>query len=146
MIRHSDPAMRQRPKLANAPNALLQAVVAEVERRVKSVDGREVTACADEINELLGNWDARLPTFYTNPRAPNKSLLISAELNAQRRATGRLPPTAWPTLNNMRSVEPSTRFRMAEGLNSALSAVVQATPSGPDQSPSQLPRWRKSNG
>lgn len=146
MIRHSHPAMRQGPKLANAPNALLQAVVAEVERRVKSIDGREVTACADEINERLGNWDSRSPTFYTNKRAPNKALLISAELNAQRRATGRLPPAAWPTMNNMRSVEATTRFRMAEGLSSASATVGQAAPGGPDQLPPQQPRWRKSNG
>lgn len=146
MIRHSHPAMQQSPKLSNAPDALLQAVVAEIERRVNSIDQREVKACEAEINERLDNWDSRIPTYYTNSHSPNKSLLISADLNAQRRATGRLPPAAWPTMNNMRSVEASTRFRMAEGLSSGPPAASPSAPDSPDQPAPQQPRWRKSNG
>ncbi|MDD2091224.1 DNA/RNA helicase [Pseudomonas aeruginosa] len=144
MIRHSHPAMQQSPKLSNAPDSLLQGVVEEIERRVKSIDQREIKACEMELNERLENWDSRAPSFYTNPNAPNKSLLISADLNAQRRATGRLPPAAWPTMNNMRSVEASTRFRMAEGLSSP--SPRAAVSESPDEPTPRQPRWRKPNG
>lgn len=147
MVRHSAQAMKQSPKLSGAPDSLLQAVVAEIERRVASIDPREVDACGDEINERLDNWDAREPTYYNNGRAPNKSLMISADLNAQRRASGRLPPAAWPTMNNMRSVEASTRFRMAEGLSAVPRARGAPPADGSDQPPAApQPRWRRSNG
>lgn len=146
MIRHSDPAMHQSPKLSNAPDALLQNVVAEIERRVDSIDQREIKACETEINERLDNWDSRNPTSYESRYSPNKSLLISADLNAQRRATGRLPAAAWPTMNNMRSVEPSTRFRMAEGLSSSSPSARHVVPGESDPPPTKQPRWRKVNG
>lgn len=149
MIRHLDPAMRQRPRLQDAPDSLLADVVNEIERRVLAIDPREKSACAREIDERLDNWQSRSPTYYVNPKSFNKSLLISAELNARRRATGRLPPDAWPTMNNMRSVEATTPFRMAEiltnsgtGATLAKGAATHAT--GQDQRPQ--PRWRKANG
>jgi hypothetical protein len=146
MIRHSHPAMQRSPNLSNAPDELLQAVVAEIERRVKSIDGREVKACENEINERLENWDSRVPTYYMSSHSLNRSLLISADLNAQRRATGRLPPAGWPTMNNMRSVEASTRFRMAEALSPGSPAADTGAPANSDQSAPLHPRWRRSNG
>lgn len=146
MIRHSHPGMQRSPKLINAPDALLQDVVAEIERRVASIDSREVMACENEINERLDNWDSRNPTHYKNPHMPNKSLLISADQHAQRLATGRLPAAAWPTMNNMRSVEASTRFRMAEVLIPGSPVASSDSQDGLDQSIPQQPRWRRSNG
>ncbi len=145
MIRHADAAMVPSPNLSNASTSLLQSVVEEIERRVKSIDPREFSECRSEIDERLDNWESRKPTFYSNPNAPNKSLLISADLNAQRRATGRLPPAAWPTMNNMRSVEASTRFRMAEGL-SIRSLTSGAAAASTDQPAPRQPRWRKAHG
>ena len=142
MIRHSNAAMIRSPKLSGAPDDLLKSVVDEIERRVNSIDPREASACESEINERLDNWDTREPTFYVNARAPNKSLLISADLNAQRRATGRLPPAAWPTMNNMRSVEASTRFRMTEGLSDGRRVTSPGAADSPDQSAAAQPRWR----
>jgi helicase-like protein len=146
MIRHSNPALEQRPKLSDAPDALLFDVVAEIERRVQAIDPREMLSCADEINERLGNWEARAPVHYNNRYKPNQSLLISADLNAQRRATGRLPPAAWPTMNNMRSVEASTRFRMAEALRDPSAVIGPGAPDQPEQPARAQPRWRKPNG
>ncbi|WP_081677813.1 helicase-related protein [Novilysobacter defluvii] len=143
MIRHGDPAMRSRPDLGAAPDSLLAHVVAEIERRVSSVDERELRACSSEVDERLGNWDARKPVAYNNRWKPNESLLISADLNAQRRAAGRLPPAAWPTMNNMRSVEASTRFRMAEVLRPRGGRPSDQT-AGTTQKP--VPRWRKTSG
>jgi len=148
MIRHADPAMAKRPRLADAPNGLLADVVDEIERRVLAIDPREKNACAQEIDDRLDNWEARSPVFYSNPKSFNKSLLISADLNARRRATGRLPPDAWPTMNNMRSVEASTPFRMAEVLTElvpgATAPDANAGATTPDARPQ--PRWRRANG
>ena len=149
MIRHGDTSMAQRPDLSRAPDDLLSDVVTEIERRVASIDNREKDACNDEIDERLSNWQDRAPSAYNNPYRPNKSLLISADLNAQRRATGRLPAAAWPTMNNMRSVEATTRFRMAESLSTGNTTVTIATTeqdSGDGLPPRSVPRWRGGNG
>lgn len=146
MIRHSDPAMAQRPKLEDAPPGLLQDVVEEIERRVLAVDQRESDACGKELDDHLYNWESRSPTFYSNPYNINKSLLVSADLNARRRAMGRLPPDAWPTMNNMRSVEASTPFRMAEVLTDA-AAGAAAQPAGDGGATTKpQPAWRRRNG
>lgn len=146
MIRHSDPALERKPDLAAASDSLLVEVVGEIERRVRAIDPREVDACGDELNDRLENWEARAPAHYSNSFQSNRSLLISADLNAQRRATGRLPPAAWPTMNNMRSVEASTRFRMAEVLRDPKAEPASAKPGTPDQSERPQPRWRRKNG
>jgi hypothetical protein len=148
MIRHGAAAMAQRPDLTQAPNDLLQDVIAEIERRVDSIDSRENTACTKELDERLQNWGDRSPEFYNQPHKPNKSLLISADLNAQRKATGRLPSGAWPTMNNMRSVEATTRFRMAEMLTGkppATAADIKADPNAAVLPNVNVPRWRKSD-
>lgn len=147
MIRHADPVMAQRPRLADAPSGLLADVVEEIERRVIAVDAREKDACAQEIDDRLDNWQARSPVYYSNPRNFSQSLLISADLNARRRAMGRLPPDAWPTMNNMRSVEASTPFRMAEVLtNSGAGSSAPAAGADADTSARPQPRWRRPNG
>jgi len=149
MIRHGNPVMVD-PDLTKAPAELLQAVVAEIERRVDAVDPREKAACSAELDELLDNWFARAPKQYSDPHKPKQSLLISADVNARRRATGRLPPDAWPTMNNMRSVEATTPFRMAEVLAnrsgapwSAASASPAASASGGTAPTRPVPPWRR---
>lgn len=144
MIRHSDPVMAQRPKLEDAPSALLQDVVEEIERRVLAVDPRESAACSKELDDHLYNWQSRSPKFYSNPFDVKKSLLVSADLNARRRAMGRLPPDAWPTMNNMRSVEASTPFRMAEVLTAA--AGPRPVESDGNAAAQSQPPWRRRNG
>lgn len=147
MIRHGAVCMIKRPDLSRAPDDLLASVVEEIERRVESIDSREKTACSIEIDERLRDWEARAPLSYNNAHQPSKSLLISADLNAQRRASGRLPTVAWPTMNNMRSVEATTRFRMAEVLTSGSSERLRETEKNPNDSSSvtPAPRWRKNN-
>ncbi len=102
-------------------------------------------------HELLQSWDVRKPTYYYNDRDVNKSLMQSAERHARRRAAGRNVGAAWPTMNNMRSVEPSSRFRMAEVLtmprnNQAAADVTPGTgtPQTPQNEPPRpVPRWRR---
>ncbi len=151
MIRHGSPLMRKRPDLAAAPAKLLQDVVAEIERRVGAIDHRELAQVQREIDERLIDWENRSPISYINPHQPNKSLLQSADRYAQRKAAGRTPGSAWPTMNNMRSVEPGTRFRMAERLT-ARSAGAPATgddtaaPASDGAPARPAPRWRRNNG
>jgi superfamily II DNA/RNA helicase len=149
MVRHGSKNMSKKPKLSNAPNDLLSDVIEEIERRVVSIDPSEMTGCADELDDLLQNWEDRDPVAYSNPFKPNSSLLISADINAQRKASGRLPANAWPTMNNMRSVEATTRFRMAEFLKDSSSTSISSgsTNSTSDTAtPATVPRWRKNNG
>jgi hypothetical protein len=148
MIRHGDASMAARPDLSRAPNELLVAVFEEIQRRVASIDSREKDACTRELEERLENWESRAPGGYMNRHQPNKSLLISADVHAQRRATGRLPAAAWPTMNNMRSIEAATRFRMTD----VLAPPPPASPGGGgDAAPDAVhpagpvPRWRRPN-
>ena len=146
MVRHGDQSMASRPLFTDAPSNLLMDVIEEIERRVMSIDPREKNACAAELDERLQNWEDRAPTAYNNRHKPNQSLLISADLNAQRRAMGRLPAAAWPTMNNMRSVEASTRFRMAEVLKDPAAKPGTDTLAGEGDQARPQPRWRRSNG
>ena len=147
MVRHGDPSMAATPDLAQAPEALLREVVSEIERRINSIDPPELSESQGEIDEGLGDWEARCPVAYLNKKRPNQSLLQYAEDHANKKAAGRLPGAAWPAMNTMRSVEPSTRFRLTE----ALAANPARNPAGPiqpgndgtatDERPQ--PRWRK---
>ena len=69
-----------------------------------------------ELERCLDTWEFRAPRSYWWARQVRNSLLQDAERAATMRAMGRLPGEAWPTLNNMRSVEASTRYRLAEWL------------------------------
>lgn len=151
MLRHGDSQLRDRPDLSTAPNRLLKKVVSEIERRVNIVDPQELAAASAEIDELLQSWDIRNPIYYYNDQKVNKSLMQSAERYARRRAAGRNVGAAWPTMNNMRSVEPSSRFRMTEVLtpprgnqpSEKKSAVAEADRTLKDETPRAVPRWRR---
>jgi hypothetical protein len=59
---------------------------------------------------------SRKPEYYWWSYKPDISLLQDAERVATQRAMGKKVGSAWPTMNNLRSVETSTRFRLAEKL------------------------------
>ena len=155
MIRHGAGAMRDRPRLADAPDELLETVVTEIERRIQHIDARELGNARNELDDRLEDWESRAPAIYFSPRKPNQSLLQSADRHARRRAAGRLTGAAWPTMNNMRSVEASTPFRMAEILSSAPRAGRNSppTPGGTLPAEGAAPatekpgrRWRRRSG
>jgi hypothetical protein len=153
MIRHGDRAMLDRPALDRASDSFLEGVVSEIERRVQSIDAREIEHTREELDDRLDDWLSRAPNSYFNPRRPDASLLQSAERYARRRAAGRLGGAAWPTMNNMRSVEPSTPFRMTEVLASGRAGQpAPQTPttnqSGDNGKAEEVPvrRWRRRNG
>ena len=90
-------------------------LISDIVRRSSAIDPEE-TAVQFELERCLDSWEFRAPASYWWPWRPGSSLLQDAERAAALRAVGRRPGEAWPTLNNMRSVEPSTRFRLAERL------------------------------
>jgi hypothetical protein len=83
--------------------------------RASVIDQREIDV-EDELHRRVQIWEARHPEEYWHEFKPGKSLLQSAERAAARRALGYSPGEAWPTMNNMRSVEAGTPFRLAPKL------------------------------
>ena len=143
MIRHGEPAMHNKPSLDLASDMYLQGVVGEIERRIGNIDPRELESAKEEIDKLLDDWAARRPNEYMNDYRVNVSLMQSADRHVRRRAAGLLTGAAWPTMNNMRSVEPSTRFRMKEERND-----VNNNPGLPADTvtgDTEQPRWRRKN-
>lgn len=115
LVRHLIPRMLDSPDLRGATDDALSAIVDEIVRRARAVDPSETMVRA-EIDARLDQWRLRAPATYWNDWQTRGSLLQSAERAATQRALGRSPGDAWPTLNNMRNVEPSSMFRLAEVL------------------------------
>jgi hypothetical protein len=114
LVRHLVPGMLDRPGLEDDEIGTILNLVDDVVNRAAIIDPDE-TAVREELEMLVETWRRRAPKYYWTRQA-TRSLLQDAERAATLRAMGRLPGDAWPTLNNMRSVEASTRFRLAERL------------------------------
>lgn len=114
LVRHLVPGMLDRPVLDDAAIGAAKVLIDDVVRRAKNIDPQE-SAVRMELERCLETWEFRAPKSYWTRQVRN-SLLQDAERAATLRAMGRLPGEAWPTLNNMRSVEASTRYRLAERL------------------------------
>ena len=153
MIRHGSEKMHTSPDLANAGDDFLGEVVNAIEKRVKSVDAREFDSLSEELNELLSDWDALSPKQYLmNKFKPRDGSLIQyADDHAKRIASGRAPGLAWPLMNTMRSVEPSSRFRITERLaqfkssNNQTDEAPTVDSGGSAEVVRDVPRWRKGN-
>ncbi len=115
LIRHIVPGMIDNPTLDdNAINAS-KDIINDIVRRAAAVDPKEQNVRL-ELESYLERWELRSPSSYWGRQVRN-SLLQNAERAATLRAMGRMPGEAWPTLNNMRSIEASSRFRLAERLS-----------------------------
>ncbi len=114
LVRHLVPGMIDRPTLDDAAIDATKNLIDDIAHRAAAIDPQEA-AVRMELERCLDIWEFRAPRSYWN-RQVSGSLLQDAERAATLRAMGRLPGEAWPTLNNMRSVEASTRFRLAEWL------------------------------
>ena len=115
MIRYGVDSMLDTPRISDDQLAAAAAVIDEIVSRASSVDPSE-TRVRRELERRLNDWEARQPRTYWNDRQSKQSLLQSAERAAAQRTLGRAIGDAWPTMNNMRSVEPAVRFRLAERL------------------------------
>ena len=115
LVRHLAPGMLDKPILDDDAVAAAQDLIGDIVQRASAIDPQEAAAVRLELERCLDTWETRAPRSYWT-RQVSHSLLQDAERAAALRAMGRVPGQAWPTLNNMRSVEPSTRFRLAEWL------------------------------
>ncbi len=144
MVRHSIPGMEEneRASLSIAATASIDRIWDEIQRRISSVDPKELTEAVRELDGALLDWEDRQPSFYHFVRKPRQSLMQYAETFARKVASGRRPGTAWPTMNNMRNVEPATRFRIVESL--AGRGGSHADSNEPDPAVgTETPRWRR---
>jgi hypothetical protein len=120
LVRHLAPQMLDRPTLDDDAIGAARNLIEDIVQRASRIDPQE-TAVRSELERCLDTWEFRAPRSYWSRRISG-SLLQDAERAATLRAMGRMPGEAWPTLNNMRSVEASTRFRLAERLRERMSA------------------------
>ena len=116
-VRHLIPGMAGQSdvRLTEEKRGLVEELVCKIALRAERIDSEETEVSA-ELEKLLNDWEARSPQQYWDEFRPAASLLQSAEKAAQKRALGREPGNAWPTMNTMRSVEVGSAFRMAERL------------------------------
>ena len=114
-VRHLVPGMRDTPRLDDDAIEAAHAIINDIAHRADDIDPDEHSV-AEELHRLLTTWQKRAPSTYWNDRQIGRSLLQSAERAATLRALGKGVGDAWPTMNNMRSVEPSTPFKLKEGL------------------------------
>ncbi|HCT7101462.1 helicase-related protein [Pseudomonas aeruginosa] len=114
-VRHLVPGMLDQPVLDANAEAAARVLIEQIAARADRIDPDE-TAVKDELIERLDIWAARNALGYWLEYKPRDSLLQSAERAATEKALGRSPGEAWPTMNNMRSVETGTPFRLAEWL------------------------------
>lgn len=116
-VRHLIPGMTGQSdvRLTEERRELVEQLVHKIVLRAERIDSEE-TEVGAELEKLLNDWQARSPQKYWDEFRPATSLLQSAEKAAQKRALGREPGNAWPTMNTMRNVEVGSAFRMAERL------------------------------
>ena len=114
LVRHLAPGMLDRPVLDDDALDAAKDLIDDIVQRSRAIDPQEA-AVRLELEHCLDTWEFCAPRSYWT-RQVRSSLLQDAERAATLRAMGRMPGEAWPTLNNMRSVEASTRFRLAERL------------------------------
>ena len=106
--------MLERPDLQRVPDSAIDPLRRYVVARGRSVDPEEVEVDA-ELEDFVERWRRRRPTEYWDDRERRgPSLLQSAELAATARALGRPVSSAFPVMNSMRNVEPSTQFELIE--------------------------------
>lgn len=134
-----------KPSEINADN--LDAVIFEILRRAKNISPDESKAVEHELEVALDEWERRSPTHYENPGNPDSALIQRAEEQARRVALRKKALPAWPIMNSMRNVEPSTKFRMTERLKSSGLMNSSDSNSNEDQSTEKvIPTWRKNRG
>lgn len=109
LIRNLVPGMLESPEVAIMDEKAVEEIIAFIVKRAQSID-REESAIEVELRRLLQDWKNMAPLYYWDAKRRRESLLQDAEKAAEETAAGHIRLPAWPTPNNMRSVEPSTKF------------------------------------
>lgn len=111
-VRHLVPGMLDTPDIDDSARIQAERLIDLIVDRAARIDPEETEVRA-ELERRLDRWVARSPVYYWQDYRDSQSLLQSAERAAWKKALGRQPGAAWPTLNSMRTVEAGTPFRMA---------------------------------
>ncbi len=117
LVRHLAPGTLSHPKFDDEALHAALSFIDYIVERARRIDPEE-NDVRTELERCLGAWKRRKPESYWH-RNTRISLLQDAERAAMLRTIGRMPGEAWPTLNSMRDVEPSTRFKLAEWLRAS---------------------------
>jgi len=106
----------EKPRISDAQRDRIERELFGVfKERIERIDERECESALRELNEFLNYWEMRSEvSFFWNDKAPNKSLLISAEIEAARLAAGRTSLKSKATPNSVRNVEPASLFKLKE--------------------------------
>ena len=106
------------PRVPRDQRSKINAVIELIVERIKRVDKTEAEDARQELQQFAEDWMNRAESGeinqYWNDKFFNKSLLMSAEYAAARRATGKGRAAAAPTPNSVRNVEPSVEFVLKE--------------------------------
>ena len=94
-----------------------EEIIPKIVSRVNRVDRREEIDTEKELIAFLDYWNERSELkHWWNDMAFKKSLLISAEKSAARKASGKEKATSRATPNSMRNVEPSVDYRLIDAV------------------------------
>ena len=114
--RHLIPALEGEPVSVRGHEEDVEAFINAVADRAHRADRREAAGVRRYLERRLDQWRSRGAISYWDDSRPAKSLLISAESVATKRAGGRTPGAAWPTPNSMRSVEAAAEYVLMRDL------------------------------
>jgi superfamily II DNA/RNA helicase len=113
LARHLVPRLKTHPRLTAESEARVRELSEVLLQRVNAIDPDEAASVRSAIDRLIADWIERQDVEdYWVDTGPTVGLMISAEQHAALRASGARTDRAWPTLNSMRDVEPSTEFRL----------------------------------
>ena len=112
MVRNMIGAMATNPRLYPSLREQVEGICQLIVARCDMVDSEEKLEVDSRLAAILDEWEARVTvdTYWDDRKST--SLLISAERSAQLSAAGKGGSAQWPAPNSMRSVEPTTPFRL----------------------------------
>jgi hypothetical protein len=144
MLRHTVEGLGAKPDFDRLMTEMsgLRSVLDEIETRVANVDEAEFDSTRRQVDDLLDDWQSRWASqegslSYYLPKKPRSSLMQTAESFAKAIAQGKNPFRAWPTMNNMRSVEAASPFKLVEILRD-----FERMPNTSNESQNSRP-WRR---
>ena len=105
-----------RPGLTRSKRAEIERdILPFIFERIERIDPRELEESKAQLLDFLDWWEDRSDLkYYWNDRSLKDSLLMSAEVAAARRASGKHKAQPWPTPNSVRNVEPGVQFQLWE--------------------------------
>lgn len=110
IIRFKIDGMINQSDISRADRDKLKEIIEYLVSRANSIDPGE-KGINNYLENKLNSWIRRNPPEYWGGKGVH-TLLIDAEKVAALNSMGGLSSSAWPTMNNMRGVEPSCAFQL----------------------------------